>query len=556
MKTLAKNKFLILLIILTLIKLIICCFLPSFYIESYGYDDILMMKLSDNISNGLWLGNYTDTTLVKGFFFPLFLSILRYIDIPYTLGLSILYILSCITFCFVTRDLFKNKNISFILYILLLFNPVTFSSETFQRLYRYVLGPTQILFLLSFLYGIYKNNEIKKIIPHLIGLSLTYLSVIYTREDYLFMNVLLVIMFIIYILKLKKKSLILAIFFIIIIPANYLVTSINYKYYKTHTNNELINSNFAKAYQTLMKIKPDENIYRVSIPRSTLDKAMKVSPTFRKLKEIINQNYKENPDLENGELIDGYMIWAIRRMASYEGAYKSFETSEKFWGQVNEELNKAFKENKLDKRFTISSVYISPPTLYNIKSFFKTLPKTITYVLSYDDFITYDYNTLKKSETAYITKADISKVNYYPYYSITLRTKDTNNLGKLTFKGVGGICNIITFIYKKISLIINVLGIISFIIILLNKNKKIIIPVITFITAGLLICGITYTDATSFKAIRYFYLAPVYITLIIFSFASIYLLWGDIKNGQIRTNYFTALFKRRKKSTKLSNKSQ
>ena len=101
-------------------------------------------------------------------------------------------------------------------------------------------------------------SEIKKIIPHLIGLSLTYLSVIYTREDYLFMNVLLLIMLILYIYKLKKKSLILIVFFIIVIPVNLLVTSLNQKYYGASTNNEIINSNFSKAYQNLMEIKPDK----------------------------------------------------------------------------------------------------------------------------------------------------------------------------------------------------------------------------------------------------------------------------------------------------------
>ena len=92
----------------------------------------------------------------------------------------------------------------------------------------------------------------------MIGLSLTYLSVIYTREDYLFMNVLLLIMLILYIYKLKKKSLILIVFFIIVIPVNLLVTSLNQKYYGASTNNEIIHSNFSKAYQNLMEIKPDK----------------------------------------------------------------------------------------------------------------------------------------------------------------------------------------------------------------------------------------------------------------------------------------------------------
>ena len=93
-----------------------------------------------------------------------------------------------------------------------------------------------------------------------------------------------------------------------------------------------------------MKIKPDKDIYRVSIPKSSLDKAMDVSQTLETLKELINENYKESPDIKNGELIDGYMIWSLRRIASNKGVYKSFKTSEEFWGQVNKELEKAFQE--------------------------------------------------------------------------------------------------------------------------------------------------------------------------------------------------------------------
>lgn len=353
-------------------------------------------------------------------------------------------------------------------------------------------------------------------------------------------------MFILYIYKLKRKSLILIVFLIIIIPTNLFISSLNQKYYGANTNNEIINSNFSKAYQNLMKIKPDKDIYRVSIPKRCLYKAMEVSPTLESLKKLINENYKENPDVENSELIDGYMIWSLRRIASNKGVYKSFKTSEEFWGKVNKELEKTFQENKLEKRFTIPSSYISPPTLYNLKTFIKTIPKTIKYVLTYEDFITYDYNTLKNSNKSYITKADISKINYYPYYSLIIKTSNTNDLGNMTYKGVGGIFNIITFIYQKLSLIINLLGVICFIILLFSKNKKIIIPVLTLLTTTLLICGITYTDATSFKAIRYFYLAPVYITLIIFSITSIFILWEDIQNGKIRTNYLVTMFKRRK----------
>ena len=151
MKIIKQNKIVIFLFALTILKLILCSMLPNFYIETYGYDDKLMVDMTNSISNGNWLGNYSDVTLVKGFFFPLLISLFRFLNISSQLGLSLIYVIACFTFCFVTRNIFKNKNYCYILYIFLLLNPISFASETYQRMYRYVLGPSQVLFLISFL---------------------------------------------------------------------------------------------------------------------------------------------------------------------------------------------------------------------------------------------------------------------------------------------------------------------------------------------------------------------------------------------------------------------
>lgn len=550
MKIIKQNKIVIFLFVLTILKLILCSMLPNFYIETYGYDDKLMVDMTNSISNGNWLGNYSDVTLVKVFFFPLLISLFRFLNISSQLGLSLIYVIACFTFCFVTRNIFKNKNYCYILYIFLLLNPISFASETYQRMYRYVLGPSQVLILISFLYGVYKDD--KNILFYLIGLGLICTSIIFTREDYMFMIVLLIICYGFYIYKLKIKSYILLIPIIIIFIFKFIVININNNYYKANLINEFTDSNFKKAYTSILKIKPDKEIYRVSIPKSTIEKLYEVSPTFKNLKSIFDKKYENNIELEDGEIIDGYMIWIVRRIASLKNYYKDFNTSEEFWGRVDKEINNAFKEGKLKQRFIISSVYFSPPTRTNIMKFIRNLPKTLKYIYTYDEVKTFDYNNLKESKNINLTESINEKTNDF-YYSIYINNMNsdfnTANIGSLSYKGIGGVFNIITFIYKYLSLFINLLGIVCFI--KLFKKKDLFLNIILFLGMIILICGIAYTDASSFKAIRYFYLAPVYILLISFSLISIFMYLEEFYG----TNDIISVFKRRGKHRKLYKKS-
>ena len=542
MNTLFKYKWIVLLIILTLIKVILCSLLPMFYLERMTYDDHLMMTLTENISNGNWLGDYNNFTLIKGPFFPLLLSFFRFIHLPTGIGISLIYVLACATFCYIIRDQFNNKKILYILYILLLFNPISMASETFERLYRYAIGPAQVLFFLAFLYGIYKNlGKTKQMLPHLIGLGLTVSTIILTREDYLFITVLLIICFGLFIIKLKQKSFVLLLAIIVMIIPIYTIKAINNHYYGKYIINELTEISFKEAYLNILSIKPEENIYRVSIPKSTIYKLLEISPTFKTLSNGI-----ENLYLENDEIIDGYMIWYLRAIQASSNLNQTLQQADNFWSKVNDEINTAFKEGKLEKRFVFPSVYMSPPTPNNIILAIKRLPKTIKYVLTYDEVMTFDYQNLKSQSKTMIFDLPESYSNYSEYYSVLLDNdlENTAQIGTLSYNGVGGVCNTITLVYKGLSIIINVFGILSFIVLILKRQTShLFLPNIIFICLSLIILGITYTDASAFDAIRYYYLAPVYSLLIAFSIISINILIRGIKNGEIRFNNINAMSK-------------
>ena len=139
MKYIKKHWFIITIILLCLIRFLISFNLINFYIGNLPFDDALMLRQSSSLLSGDYLGLYSNMTLVKGPIFPFLIAFLRLINLSYSFSFTILYILSTLFFVLSLKKIIKDKRILLIIFSFLLFNPVTYSSELFQRLYRNVL---------------------------------------------------------------------------------------------------------------------------------------------------------------------------------------------------------------------------------------------------------------------------------------------------------------------------------------------------------------------------------------------------------------------------------
>lgn len=523
-----KNKILIFIIIISIIRIFMGYLIPTFYFENFYHDDLLSLNISKSLYNLEWLGSYSSITLVKGFVFPFMMAVFKLLNLNIGIGLSIFYVLSCALFCHAIKDYFKNKKTLYLLYILLIFNPVSFSSETFQRLYRNSISYSLVLFILSFLFLFYKTKfNDKKIYFYLIFLGLSLLTFMFSREDYIWIFPVVILIFIIKLIKdfsfLNVIKLMIPI--IVVLSSQFIVKSINYSYYDIFTLNELNDSNYKKAYLELLKIKPDKYYNRVSIPKTSLSIAFDNSPTLSLIKpEII---YSTLDSGENGGLIDGYMIWNLRRIAQDKGIYSNSNNAEDFWSNVYKELKDARLDKKYETRFVLPSMLISPVTKNNMIEFIKMLPDSFIYVFTYKGFNVYSYNDLLMS------KIEVNKGEFYNNsLNLTINdNKNTDNFGKIKNDIISKFFNYLISFYRVLAIILNIIGIFSFLILLLNKKfNKLLIPLTVIIGFMFLLCGVTYTHVSAFDAIRYFYLSPAYILFIIFSFSSIFSLIEEVNN--------------------------
>lgn len=403
MKKYKKYFFAIYITTLLILKQFLVWCIPIFAISNGLQDDLLMVNMETSLLTMKYLGDYSQYTLVKGISFPAFLAFTEAVGISYTAALTILYSIACLIFIIAMNKLLKNKKLLYFIFPFLLFNPVTFSLDTFQRIYRNCLTPSQVLLIIGCAIIIYLNlKKDKKILGWSIfyGLSLAFFY--HTREDSIWIMPLvicltLILLVIIYINNKKyifnlKKYLVVLLPIIILCSSTITISYINYKKYGIFTTNEINNSNFTLALKTIYSIKETENIQYVSVSRDKLNRLYKVSPTLNSIRGFLD-NYmniwtKEDRNKDDLEVENGWFLWALRDAVSEAGYYENANVANEFYLKINNEINEAIKTGKLETVTSMPSALMTPWRKEYASQLLKESFNILKYVVSYEDIET------------------------------------------------------------------------------------------------------------------------------------------------------------------------
>jgi len=538
---LKQNKIIILLVILTIIRLLMSLDLPVYYIRNLRYDDVLMIDLADAFKIGNYLGEYSNVTLIKGIIYPLFLSFCQFFKLSYSLILTIFYILSCIYFGTSLNKVVKNKKIVIVVYLVLLFNPISYSMELFQRIYRNALSLGETLLFFGLIIRLVACNETKNNVINYLLLGLITSIMLLTREDSMWAFVTIIVLIIYKVLVNKNiKAFLLSLLPIIGIIINLnIVSLINYHYYGIYTYNEISNSEFSKAYLKIQEIKDDNEETRYSITKDTFYKLADLSDKFDITRKDIDNLYKSWPD-DNGEINNGNIIWAFRHLIYSNKKFKDGKSANLYFKELSEDVERLFEEGKLEREKVIPSVLINTPSKKDILNLPKEYLKTLKYVTTYQNIKSIDKNTIEQNSKFFY---EFKKDCYYTF------VKDYHNAENIISKNIKGI-EIIRNVYKYLTIVLSFVSLIIFIknIKLVFKEQKYFVILLILVSYFVITMGVTYTNLTAFHAIRYFYLGPVYLLQNIF----IILTLEGIDYEGIKINYLNALFKRRKNIKKVS----
>lgn len=181
-----SKNFLIGFLVITVFKLLLSYYIPIQFIPA-PHDDYLFYRLAESIANLKWLGVFDQTTLIKGFTYPFFLSLSIFFKIPLRLMEAFLICIAGLYLVNSIRRFIPGFAISLVLYAAIIFNPLQYSLIDFRLLRDMIYFPLLLVILAANFY-IYQNASIKSlgfigrfIHPIILGASLFFFW--NTREE-------------------------------------------------------------------------------------------------------------------------------------------------------------------------------------------------------------------------------------------------------------------------------------------------------------------------------------------------------------------------------------
>ncbi len=383
--------------------------LPIMAVPKGIHDDWIMVHLADALRSGQWLGEYNDLTLTKGMFFPLYLAVLNFLHLSYLTTSALLYTMSCMLFVYALRPLLKKGWVCLVLYLALLWNPVSYSVQAFQRVYRNSISYIQVLLIFGGFFGLWlrRREPVNKQIFWVLTASVGMVSFFYTREDAIWVEPFLLVFVLIFLGNLfvlwrreharsaAAKALLVLLPFLCVWGAGQLIAGENYTHYNIRLTNELQKGGFAKMYQSMMAVKPEEEIDGVTMTREKIARMCDECPTLKKLEPYIESSRltwagsEENE--KDWEVRDGWVFWIFRTAFSEAGYYTDGETVNQVCLQIRDELETAMDEGRLTRQATMPSTYMSPWRKGYLGKLLGALGKAVAYTTTYDEMETMVY---------------------------------------------------------------------------------------------------------------------------------------------------------------------
>lgn len=551
-RDIGKKTAIIIALLFVAVKLVLTYGQSVYLYEPFNarLDDTLMLEAAMSIREGNWLGEYNYLTLSKYMFFPVWLSFINFIGLPYLIAGQLLWAITCGCLVYAFLPVIKQNIWRLSFFTILLFNPAVTAAKVQLRAYRDNIFPALCTLCVAGFIAVALRNDkgFKKQICGLIiggiGLGLSWT----TREDGKWILAFTICASLItgfIMLKAGKR-----LWRILSLGVPYAITSAiilafctaNFAYYGRFILSDFTSSEFTAAYGAMSRVKHENWEPKVVVPLDVRNKLYEYVPELALLK----------PVLETGPFYNGFgtgdgrkefstsgFYWALRRAAQETGVYKDAQTAKQYWQTVADKINALCDDGTLPsigkRNSTISPFnvnYVLPTlnetalNLWRCVSFYEAEPvfeeasqghgtKTLE---AYEQFLH------EKSNSANVENSDIV------YYSTKQKISNfvlsfIRVCYSILFPGVAvlAICALIYLIYS------------------FYKHKKgngLMLLLLTglFLTA-LLRCGIIgYIFASSFNynVERIMYLSSVHPLLLVFGFVSLYTFFTTINLKEIK----------------------
>ncbi len=350
--------------ILILIKLWLVLDQPLLALADASKDDLLFIRLADYLTRFDWLGPYDNLTLVKGPFYPLWIAAAFLAGVPLLLSQQLLYVAACLVIERALQPLIASRPWRMAIFVLLLFNPVTFTWQL-TRVLRDGLYPGLALLVVGAAIGLFaRRHEPARCLA---GWAVTCGSATaafwLTREEGVWILPVLAPLLIWTLVVVVfsnwrdwRKIAVVVLPLALPILTIQLVSMANWAHYGVYAAVELKTPEFKAAYGALTRVRPVEYKLQVPVTKETRLRIYQESAAFAELRPSFEREGfwtlravgRENHPSGADEIGGGWFMWALRDAATEAGHFGSGAQAAGFFQRLATEVNTACQEKRLD----------------------------------------------------------------------------------------------------------------------------------------------------------------------------------------------------------------
>ena len=346
----------IIMLLFTVFRILAGLRIPYMILADQRYDDRMLFENAYDLLSGVWLGDYDAYTLAKGIGYPLFLVLAKKLCLPYSVLLSLLQAAGAWLFVRAVSVRWQNSYVQTLLYLLLLFSPISLTLLVTQRLYRMAIIPGMVLIVFSGMIGLTlrKEQPLKKQLSWavLTGVALAFFWQI--REDSVWILPFVAVMtvwnvgYVMLILHKKRtgrqllfQCLTFLLPILLLFAGNMSISAINQIHYGVFLSNDRTEGNFAELMSLLYRLDSNTEVNSdIWISRDTIARAEAVSPTLQQIQPLLD-TYVEDWSTSNGEIPGDHFSWVLRDAVQDSGYSPDAVSAQTFYGNVLTELRSA-----------------------------------------------------------------------------------------------------------------------------------------------------------------------------------------------------------------------
>lgn len=336
---------------------------PIYAISGTALDDQLFLTLAESIVRGDWLGAYNNATLAKGCGYSLWIAATFWLGIPLGLAQQALYAAACAAIVRALRPAINSGVVLLGIYLVLLWNPMSYEAPTLGRIIRQNLYTPLGLLIFAGLIALYYRREEKfrQQLPWavLIGLSAGLFWM--TREESVWILPSICLLALAaavgawrvsrecFGVMMRSGATAIACFALPIL----LVSWQNYRHYGWFGTVEVNSRAFKDAYGAMVRVNIGPDLEKVPVTRQAREAMYAVSPAFAELRPHLDgpvgdgwSEKKLFPASER-QIQGGWYLWALRDSVMLAGHATDARSAIRFYAQLAREINQACDDGRL-----------------------------------------------------------------------------------------------------------------------------------------------------------------------------------------------------------------